>query len=156
MLQHNGVEPSLVSWSQGATLNLISSSTLYCFVVNAYIYTWTNFLVLLQTKNFAAVLLVHFASSILGRKPLPFNLHPNLDLVDTNFDPISGLSITNSIRKENQTMKADGTSPWRGAREKTPVFMQLLIEACSRARDRVVDMSVSTGNCCPSLRYIIK
>ena len=97
----------------------------------------------LQTRYFAAVLLVRATSESMKRKP-SFQLHPDKDLVDTDFDPISGLSIPNFIEPNNLTMQHDGVTPWRGAREKTSIFMQMLIEACSTPGSRIVDLTVGT------------
>ena len=59
---------------------------------------------------------------MMKQKP-SFQLHSNKDLVNIDFDPISGLSIPNIIDKNNLTMHYDGVTLWRGAREKTSIFM---------------------------------
>ena len=38
-----------------------------------------------------------------------------------------------------------GTIPWRGAREKDPLFMQVLIESLTKPGDIVLDWKASTG-----------
>lgn len=98
---------------------------------------------LLQTRYFAVVLLVRAPSETMNRKP-SFQLHSDKDLVNTDSDPISGLSIPNFIDKSILTMHSDGVTPWRGAREKTSIFMQMLIEACSAPGSRIVDLTVGT------------
>ena len=103
-----------------------------------------NVFFILQTRYFAAVLLVRATSETMKRKP-SFQLHSDKDLVNTDFDPISSLSIPNFIDKNNLTMHPDGVTPWRGAREKTSIFMQMLIEACSAPGSRIVDLTVGTG-----------
>jgi hypothetical protein len=45
-----------------------------------------------------------------------------------------------------QTQLMNGVLPWRGAREKDPLFVQLLIEAFSKPGDVVLDCFASTGN----------
>ena len=108
------------------------------------IHNLLNILFLLQTRYFVVVLLVRATSATMKRKP-SFQLHSDKDLVNTDFDPLSGLSIPNFIDKNNLTMHIDGITPWRGAREKTSIFMQMLIEACSAPGSRIVDLTVGTG-----------
>ena len=39
----------------------------------------------------------------------------------------------------------NGLTPWRGAREKDPLLMQMLIESTTSFGDLVMDCTVSTG-----------
>ena len=43
------------------------------------------------------------------------------------------------------TMLMNGAVPWRGAREKDPALLRLLIEATTKAGDVVFDYNASTG-----------
>ena len=38
-----------------------------------------------------------------------------------------------------------GTTPWRGCREKDPIFLQMLIDSTTQVGDIVLDCTVSTG-----------
>jgi hypothetical protein len=65
-------------------------------------------------------------------------------------DPDSGgLDVANNdvlfnlVRKESQLM--NGSIPWRGGREKDPLFLQLLIESTTSLGDTVLDCTASTG-----------
>lgn len=43
------------------------------------------------------------------------------------------------------TQLMNGTIPWRGAREKDPRFVQILVEAVTDPGDVVLDYNASTG-----------
>jgi hypothetical protein len=60
----------------------------------------------------------------------------------TNEDPLRFLSIRNEVLEPK--MRSYGV-PWRGAREKSAVFFQILIEACSKKGATVADLAPSTG-----------
>lgn len=45
----------------------------------------------------------------------------------------------------SKTQMINGSIPWRGAREKDPRFLQILIEASSDADDVVLDYNASTS-----------
>lgn len=47
-----------------------------------------------------------------------------------------------------KTQLMNGTIPWRGAREKDPRFIQILVEASTDPGDVVLDYNASTGECC--------
>jgi hypothetical protein len=106
---------------------------IYCYVLT------------LQVFNFSAALLQK-SGSLDGvtweRAPVPLALHPDLDLTDSYADPIKYLSIANTVL--NPALMSNG-APWRGPREKSPVFFQILIEACSKEGAVVVDLTASTG-----------
>ena len=99
--------------------------------------------IFLQTRYFVVVLLIHVTSETMEQKP-SFQLHFDKDMVNIDFDPISSLSIPNCIDKNNLTMHSNGVTLWGGAREKTSIFMQMLIEACSTPGSRIVDLTVGT------------
>jgi hypothetical protein len=75
------------------------------------------------------------------RIPLPFELHQDPDLVNTSEDPIKYLIVRNSVF--NPALDRD-RKPWRGPREKSDIFFQILIEACSMPGSIVADLSAST------------
>ena len=49
----------------------------------------------------------------------------------------------NYTTEKNQLM--NGYVPWRGAREKHPIFMQMFIEALCKPRTVVIDVTASTS-----------
>ena len=51
--------------------------------------------------------------------------------------------LQNFIGRNDQMM--NGCMPWRGPREKSTLFMQMLIEASSLPGDLVLDCTASTG-----------
>ncbi len=55
---------------------------------------------------------------------------------------------------ENFTTKIDqamiGSKPWRGPREKSKGFWQILIETCSKPGDIVIDCHAMTGEFLPA------
>lgn len=51
--------------------------------------------------------------------------------------------LHNFVTKDSQLIR--GEIPWRGAREKDPTFMQMLIEATTSVGDIVLDCTASTG-----------
>jgi DNA modification methylase len=94
----------------------------------------------MQTINFTVALLWKTGQVALDqwdRKLAPLNLNPDPELVDTIEDPIKLLSIWNSVLMPN------GKS-WHGAREKSNIFFQILIEACSSEGSIVTDLTTST------------
>jgi DNA modification methylase len=101
--------------------------------------------ILMQTINFTAALLRktgQVASDQWDRKPEPPNLNPDPELVDTIEDPIKLLSIQNSVLSPSLM---PNRKPWRGACEKSNVFFQILIEACSSEGSIIIDLTASTG-----------
>ena len=51
--------------------------------------------------------------------------------------------LLNLVSREDQLM--DGSTPWRGPREKSLALMQMLIQASSSPGDIVLDCSTATG-----------
>jgi hypothetical protein len=51
--------------------------------------------------------------------------------------------LPNLVSKEDQLM--DGSTPWRGPREKSLALIQMLIQASSSPGDIVLDCSAATG-----------
>jgi hypothetical protein len=66
----------------------------------------------------------------------------------TLFTPIQEMELKRNreaaaIGKDDQLMNKE--VPWRGSQEKSPLFMQMLIEACSFPGDVVLDCTTATG-----------
>ena len=53
-------------------------------------------------------------------------------------------ALFNFTNAESQLM--NGSVPWRGPREKDPLFMQVLIEQLTKPGDIVLDWKAGTGN----------
>jgi hypothetical protein len=99
----------------------------------------------MQTYSFTAALLQktgQVGDEEWDRTPAPSNLNPDLELVDTKDDPLKFLFVRNSVT--SPSLMLDG-KPWRGAREKSDVFFQILIEACSGEGSIVADLTTSCG-----------
>jgi hypothetical protein len=112
-----------------------------------------------QTYNFVVALVVKIGVSkgvSWNRRPRPLKLISDPDLANTNEDPIKFLSLRNTVL--TPTMNQDG-KPWRGAKEKSDTFFQILIEACSSPGSIVADLTASTGAslkaCCASGRQFV-
>jgi hypothetical protein len=58
----------------------------------------------------------------------------------------------NYTTEKNQLM--NGSVPWRGAREKHPIFMQIFIEALCKPRGVVIDVTASTGRFTIYIQYV--
>jgi hypothetical protein len=60
-----------------------------------------------------------------------------------------GINVTvddvlfNLVTKDTQLK--NGSTPWRGGREKDPFLLQLLIESTTQISDIVLDCTISTG-----------
>jgi len=78
------------------------------------------------------------------RSKFEFQPIPALDQhgVDVARDDI----LINHVSKSDQLM--NGNLPWRGLREKSVLFMQMLIEASTLPRDIVLDCTAATGALC--------
>ena len=94
----------------------------------------------LQTLQFCICLLVR---DIAGGSAPPFAFQPVEELMDFDIDVRSDDVLHNLVTKETQMMR--GTIPWRGSREKDPLFLQMLIEATTSPGDIVMDCSASNG-----------
>lgn len=51
--------------------------------------------------------------------------------------------LQNLVSREDQL--TNGSTPWRGPREKSVLLMQMLIEACSSPWDIILDCTAATG-----------
>jgi hypothetical protein len=52
--------------------------------------------------------------------------------------------LHNFVTKDSQLM--NGAIPWRGSKEKDPLLLQMLIEACIDVGDIVVDCTMARGD----------
>jgi hypothetical protein len=100
----------------------------------------------MQTNRFWITLLVR-ASPSGPPSQFAFNTIPSLEKqgIDVGGDDI----LQNFTTKESQMMNE--TVPWRGPRERSPLLLQMLIEAASQPGDLVLDCTSATGNPLPSL-----
>ena len=98
--------------------------------------------ILLQTFNFCVTLVVKSGDVNWPRMPQKLKLHSNPDFAGTAEDPIKYLLLKNIVTSPAMMLNGE---PWRGAREKSNIFFQLLIDACSKFGDTVVDLTASTG-----------
>ena len=73
---------------------------------------------------------------------MPFTLNADKELTRTLEDPLRYLTLINMV--SSPEIMADGT-PWHGSREISDVLYQVIIEMCSKPRQLVADLLVSTG-----------
>ena len=103
-------------------------------------YTHTRHLTCAQTLRFCIWLLV---KAFLGALEPTFSFQPIEELealgIDVSIDDV----LHNLVMKESQLM--NGSTPWRGAREKDPLLVQMLIESTTSFGDLVMDCTASTG-----------
>jgi hypothetical protein len=95
---------------------------------------------MLQTQRFGAYLLVRKEGS-------NFQFNPVSSMNEVGVDIGSDEWLQNYTTKIDQAM--NGTKPWRGPREKSKGFWQVLIEACSKPGDIVLDCHAMTGELKP-------
>jgi hypothetical protein len=94
----------------------------------------------LQTLRFCIKLLVR---NIPSSSPSLFSLKPVEELEAVGIDIVADDVLHNFVTKDSQLMR--DTVPWRGAREKDPIFLQMLIEATTHVGDIVLDCTTATG-----------
>ena len=75
-----------------------------------------------------------------------FSFQPVEELEAHGIDVATDDVLHNLVTRESQLM--NGTTPWRGAREKDPLLMQMLIESTTAFGDLVLDCTASTGKSC--------
>lgn len=81
--------------------------------------------------------------NIPGSAPSSFCLKPVEELEAVGIDIIADDVLHNLVTKDSQLMH--DSTPWRGAREKDPILIQMLIEATTNVADVVLDCTTSTG-----------
>ena len=74
-----------------------------------------------------------------------FSFQPVPALLNYGVDVAKDDILMNMVTKDDQLM--NGNLPWRGPREKSVLFMQMLIEASTCPGDLVVDCTAATGSC---------
>jgi hypothetical protein len=72
-----------------------------------------------------------------------FSIRPLVELDSVGIDVAVDDVLFNMVTKDTQLMR--DSTPWRGGREKDPVFLQLLIESTTQVGDIVLDCTASTG-----------
>jgi hypothetical protein len=92
-----------------------------------------------QTQHFGAHLLVKKGSS-------KFTFSTSSSMKDIGVDVASDEWLQNFTTRADQAM--NGLKPWRGPREKSPGFWQMLIEASTLPGDIVLDCIAMTGETC--------
>jgi hypothetical protein len=78
-----------------------------------------------------------------GASEPAFSLQPVEELESVGIDVSTDDVLHNFVTKDSQLM--NGSTPWRGSREKDPLLMQLLIESTTCMGDLVMDCTASTG-----------
>jgi hypothetical protein len=89
-----------------------------------------------QTQRFGAYLLVKKGSS-------KFTFSTSSSMKDIGVDVASDEWLQNFTTRADPAM--NGLKPWRGPREKSPGFWQMLIEASILPGDIVLDCNTMTG-----------
>jgi hypothetical protein len=74
-------------------------------------------------------------------RPIPLILNADRELADSKEDPTKFLFLRNTVVSP---LSMPNELPWRGAREKSNVFFQILIDACSHEGSIVADLTSST------------
>lgn len=145
---------ALVMLLEWVFLNLIPSITNYqhgflhsqvmalgpCCCKFFWLYTDDHFVYLFQTMRFGISLAVRSLEGVpiskFAFRPVPaLNRHG----VDVARDDI----LQNLVSREDQL--TNGSTPWRGPREKSVLLMQMLIESSSSLGDVVLDCTAATG-----------
>jgi hypothetical protein len=73
-----------------------------------------------------------------------FHFHSILEVENAGIDLYEDDLLHNFVTKDSQLM--NGVIPWRGSKEKDPLLLQMLIEACKDVGDIVVDCTAATGD----------
>ena len=94
----------------------------------------------MQTMRFGICLAVRSLPGV-PKSKFAFLPVPALDRlgVDVSRDDI----LQNYVSRDDQLM--NGTTPWRGPREKSVLLLQMLIEATTKPGDVVLDCTAATG-----------
>jgi hypothetical protein len=81
--------------------------------------------------------------SFLGASEPAFSLQPVEELESVGIDVSTDDVLHNFVTKDSQLM--NGSTPWRGSREKDQLLIQMLIESTTCMGDLVMDCTASTG-----------
>jgi hypothetical protein len=92
---------------------------------------------------------MHFSIQLLvrsypGRPVSTFSIQPVLELDAAGIDLENDDLLINLVTEDTQLMR--GAIPWRRAREKDPLFLQMFIESTTAVGDIVLDCTASTSN----------
>jgi hypothetical protein len=98
-------------------------------------------ILLLQTLLFCIIVLVR---DPISTTTFAFHLCSIPKIENARIDLYEDDLLHNFVTKDYQLMNV--TIPWRGSREKDPLLLQMLIEACTEAGDIVVDCTTATGD----------
>jgi hypothetical protein len=79
-----------------------------------------------------------------GHPVSTFSIQPVPELDAAGIDLENDDFLINPVTKDTQLMQ--GAIPWRGAREKDPLFFQMFIEFNTAVGDIVLDCTASTSN----------
>jgi hypothetical protein len=110
-------------------------ASMNCVVSNCF----PNVYGVVQTQHFGAYLLVKKGSS-------KFTFSSSSSIKDIGVDVASDEWLQNFTTRVDQAM--NGLKPWRGPREKSPGFWQMLIEASTLPGDIILDCTAMTGKAC--------
>ncbi len=94
----------------------------------------------MQTNRFGICLAIRVKGTW---NPSSFAFQPVPALLRNGVDVARDDILQNYMGKDDQLM--NGEVPWRGPREKSTLFMQMLIETCSFPGDVVLDCTTATG-----------
>ena len=73
-----------------------------------------------------------------------FKLNARGCTIDTSVDPVDCDILYNAV-DDNNCIKGGNKKPLRGTREKSPAFMQTIIEMCSPPEGHVLDLTCNTS-----------
>ena len=118
----------------------------FVYIILRFIYYFSHVTFIVQTLKFTAILLVRSFSvtTRLKRKPLPFQMNIDKDLSENGMN-LDDDVLYNFTDASSQLMKDDGVTPWRGPREKHPLFFQCLIDAFTKPEGIVADLTAGTS-----------
>ena len=107
-------------------------------------FSYVTFVV--QTIKFIIILLVRSFndSTRLKRMPLSFQMNIDKDFSENGMNLDDDI-LYNFADFNSQLMRDDSITPWRGPQEKHPLFFQCLINAFSKSKGIVANLTASTG-----------
>lgn len=85
-----------------------------------------------------------FHAHVLTKQGGLFKLRESGKVVDPLADPVELDAIYNHIPDVALPMQTPQQA-WRGARDRSPAFMQVLLETCSPPGSRILDLTAGTG-----------
>ena len=79
----------------------------------------------------------------LGVPPSTFSIQPMAELDFIGINVVVDDVFFNLVTNDTQLMRS--SIPWRGGRQKDPLFFQLIIESTMQVFNVVLDCTISTG-----------